>query len=79
MSSTVVPSGHQLLDRRPHLDPALGVEPRRRLVQEQDTRPCDEGRRDVEPPAHPTRVRLRRPVGRGHEVEPLEQLVACAR
>ena len=34
------PLGHQLPDYGPHPEPAAGVEPRRRLVQEQDPRPA---------------------------------------
>ena len=44
------------LDRVPERDPAAEVEPRRRLVEEQDRRPRDERGGEVEAAAHPARV-----------------------
>jgi hypothetical protein len=44
----------EFLDGLPHLDAPLGVEPGRRLVEEDDLRIPDEAHRDVEAAAHAT-------------------------
>jgi hypothetical protein len=44
----------EFLDGPPHLDARLGVEPGRRLVEEDDLRIPDEAHRDVEASAHAT-------------------------
>src|SRR5215472_17929537 len=43
-------------DDVPHLAPAAGIEPRRRLVKEEDGRQDDEGRGQVQPAAHTSRI-----------------------
>ena len=63
-------------DLLPHLGADLGVEPGRRLVEEQHLRVVDERHRDVQPPLHPARVAARDPVGRVRQPEALEQLAA---
>src|SRR5262249_19400085 len=62
------------LDRIPELDPAPDVEARRRLVEEQHGRPGDERSGEVEPPAHPARVRADEAAARVREVEGVEKL-----
>ena len=53
----------EFLDGLPHLDAPLGVEPGRRLVEEDHRRIPDEAHRDVETAAHATRIG-RRPCAR---------------
>src|SRR5215469_17196941 len=53
----------EFLDGLPHLDARLGVEPGRRLVEEDDRRIPDEAHRDVEAAAHATRIRRHLPRG----------------
>ena len=72
VSRRVVPSFDELADDVPHLQPAPGVEPGRRLVQEQDLRPADEARAEVQAPAHAARVGLGGPVRRVGQLEALE-------
>ena len=50
----------QPLDLAPQLGARLGVEARRRLVEEEHRRSVDEAERDVEPALHAAGVRLRR-------------------
>lgn len=64
----------EFLDDLPQLLPVARVEAGRRLVHEHHRRGDDERRRQVEAAAHPSGVRLRRPVGRVGEVEPFQQL-----
>ncbi len=64
----------QLPDGQPHVDPALGVEPGRRLVQEDDGRVAHQAHGDVEPAAHPTREGEHVAVGGLVEVELVQQL-----
>ena len=52
-----------------------GIEPGRRLVEEEDLRPVHESEREVEPPLHPARVRAHLAVGCRLEPHALEQLV----
>ena len=66
---------HLAADHVPHAEPAAGVEPRRRLVEEEEPRPPDERGGEVESPPHPARIRLRDAVARVLEVELGEQLV----
>ena len=65
----------EFLDGLPHLDAPLGVEPGRRLVEEDDLRIPDEAHRDVEAAAHATRIRRHLPRGRVGQREALEQLI----
>ena len=62
-------------DDVPHAEPAARVEAGRRLVQEQEPRPPDEGAAEVEPAAHAARVGLDDAVAGVGQVELLEQLV----
>ena len=54
----------QLLDDLPEVVAALGVETRRRLVEEEHGRVVHERRGEVEPAAHPARVRAGEAIGR---------------
>ena len=65
----------ELLDGLPHLEARLGVEPRRRFVEEDDRRVADQAHRDVEPAAHAARVRRCLAVPRLGEREAGEQVV----
>ena len=65
VSSTVVPSRDQLLDDRPQVLAALGVEPGGGLVEEEHRRAGHQGGGQVEAPAHAARVGLERR-GRRH-------------
>ena len=67
--------GDQLLHDLPHLTPAAWVQPRGRLVQEDQPRRADQRHRQVEPALHPAGVRLGATVRRVRELEPLQQLV----
>ena len=69
------PVGHERLDRLPQIQPRARVQARRRLVEEDHRRARDQCRRQVQPPAHPARVRLGHPSARLGEIEALEQLV----
>ena len=76
-------NGHALLVRQPldlgpHLRPRLGIEPGRRLVEEEHPRAVHQPGGDVELALHPARVRAHQPVGCVLEAEPPEQLV-CPR
>ena len=51
--------GDELADHVPHPEPAGGVEPGRRLVEEEHRRPGDQAGREVEAAAHPARVPFR--------------------
>ena len=74
MSSTVVPSGGDLVDERPELVAAAGIETGGRLVEQHHGRPADERGGEVEPAAHAAGVRAGAAVGGVDEVEPLEHL-----
>lgn len=50
-------AGGKFLDGRPHLNARLRIQPRRRLVKEQNRRIADEAHRDVKTPLHPARIR----------------------
>ncbi len=65
---------HLVADDLPHAEAAAGVEPGRRLVEEEQLRPADQRAREVEAPSHAARVRLRDPVGGAFEVERSQQL-----
>ena len=65
----------EFLDGLPHLDARLGVEPGRRLVEEDDRRIPDEAHRDVEAAAHATRVCRHLPRGRVGQRETIEQAI----
>ena len=52
----------------------LGVEARRRLVEEQDTGPMQQSQRDVQTSLHAAGIRLGRPVGGGRQPEALQRL-----
>ena len=76
---TVVPAPASERMTLPELLPAPGVEPGRRLVEEQHRRRHDEAEREVESPAHAAGVGAD-PRGRGiREVEALEQLGGARR
>ena len=47
-----VPLRGEFLDRLPHLDAGLGIEPVRRLIEEDDRRISDQAHGDVEATAH---------------------------
>ncbi len=73
--------GHTVLagqarDLLPQVRAALRVEPRGRLVEEQDARGVHERERQVEPALHPARVATNAAVGRVEQAHPLEQGVA---
>ena len=75
---------HLRPDHVPHAEAAARVEARRRLVEEEQARPADQRRGEVEPAPHPAGVRLRDAVGSRLEVELRQQLVGprprrCAR
>ena len=59
-------------DRVPELEPAAGVQPRRRLVQQQDPRPADEAGPEVEPAPHAARVGAHEAVGGVDEADLLQ-------
>ena len=65
----------EFLDGLPHLDAPLGVEPGRRLVEEDDRRIPDQAHRDVEAAAHATGIGRHLPRGRVGQREPIEQVV----
>ncbi len=60
----------------PHVGPALRVEPRRRLVEEDDGRLADQAHGDVESAAHPAGEGHQAAVGGLVEIERVEQ-VCC--
>ena len=62
-------------DLVPHRQPAGRVEAGGGLVEEQHLGPVDEGRGQVEPPLHPARVALERPVGGVDQLDQLQQLL----
>ena len=64
----------EVADNRPDLVAAARIEPRRRLVEEQDPRAREQARREVQAAAHTARVRTRRPIGRGGQVEAVEEV-----
>ena len=65
----------QPADLAPHLGARLGIEARRRLVEEQHGGLVQQPERDVELARHAARVGLGRPVGGRGQAEVLEQLV----
>ena len=68
---------HLAADHVPEAEAATGVEPGGGLVEEEQARSPDEGRREVEPPPHAARVGLRDAVARVVERELHEQLVGA--
>ena len=62
-------------DLVPDVGPALWIEPRRRLVEEEDPRAVDEREREVEPPLHAPGVARHLAVGRVDEPDSVEQLL----
>ena len=70
---------HQLLDGRPQVLAALGVEARGRLVEEEDGRVRHQRGGQVEAAAHAARVGLEHPVAGVGQPELLEQLVGPPR
>ena len=58
---------------------AFGVEPRGRLVQEQQLRVAEQGLRETEALAHALGVALDAPVGGGGQADALEQRAALRR
>ena len=66
-------AGHQLADDVPHADPAGGVEPGGRLVEEEHRRSGHEPGRQVETPPHAAGVTRQDAVGRIGQVELLEE------
>ena len=79
VSRTVQPSATRLADRVPHLAAGARVQAGGRLVEEDQRRPRDQARREVEPPAHAAGELRERPVGGLLEPELLEQAPAVAR
>ena len=69
---------HPVADDLPHAEPAARVEPGRRLVEEEQARPADQGAGEVEAAAHAAGVGLDDPVGGVGQGELLEQLVRAA-
>ena len=59
-----------------HRAARLGVEARRRLVEEEHARPVHERERQVEPALHPAGVAADLAIGRLGQADALEQLVA---
>ena len=78
VSRTVVPSRDQRPHRLPDLAASPRVQPGGRLVEEEHARSEDQPRGEIQPPAHPARVRRHRAVPRVREPEALEQLVRAA-
>ena len=72
------PVGHEFADDLPQVQAASRVESRRGLVQEQHRRPPHQARRQVEPAAHPSRVRLHLAMASLRKPEPLEELAGPA-
>src|SRR5204863_7458037 len=68
------PLAAKVADDRPDLVATPRIETRRRLVEEEHARLGEQAGREVEPPSHAARVRLRGPVGGVGELEALEQL-----
>ena len=64
-------------DDVPHPEPAARVETGRRLVEDEQPRPPDQGAGEVQPPPHPARVGLDDPVAGIDQLELLEQLVGA--
>ena len=62
----------EVADLLPHAGAGLRVEARRRLVEEQHSRPMDDPQADVEPALHAAGIRAGRPVSGGFEVEGCE-------
>ena len=75
VSSSVVPSCDEPAQHLPEIAAAARVEAGGRLVEEQHRRRGDEADREVEPPAHATRVRPHRPVGGVGDRELFQQFV----
>ena len=65
--------GAQPVDDIPQLQPAARVESRRRLVEEQHGRRDHQAGGEVEAPAHAAGIRAQRAVGRGRQLEHVEQ------
>jgi len=63
----------QLANNRPHAQTANWIKARGGFVEEQDLRPADQARRQVEPAQHPAGIRLGGPIGCVREVKPLQQ------
>src|SRR5262249_12542978 len=68
------PLGDERLDRVPEPDPTSDVETGRRFVEEEDRRPGDERRRQVEAPPHSARVGADQPAAGLVQIERGEQL-----
>ncbi len=64
-------AGDQFLDERPDIVARAWVQTRRRLVEEQDGRPGNQARTDIQTPTHPARVGLDQPVTSVDEIEAL--------
>ena len=71
---TVVPASRERADDVPQLPPAAGVEPGRRLVEEEHLGCDDEAEREVEAPPHAAGVGADALVGGIRQIEALEQL-----
>src|SRR4029077_700565 len=61
----------------PHPEPGAWVEPGRGFIVDQQARAADQGAREVEPAAHPARVRLDHPITGIHQVVLSEHLSAA--
>ena len=66
-------------DGVPHLVAAARVEPRRRLVEQQQPGRPHQGRPQVEPPPHAARVRLHQPAARLGQAHQLQDLLGRGR
>ena len=78
VSSSGRAAGDQLLDQRPHLEATAGIEPGRRLVEEQHRRGGDQAGGEIEPAPHAAGVGLDDAAGCVGQAEPLKKLVGAA-
>ena len=63
------PVPDETADDLPHPEPAARIEAGRRLIEEEQPRPADEGAAEVQPSPHAARIGLDHPVGGIVEVE----------
>src|SRR3954453_14776774 len=67
--------GGKLLHGLPHIDTALRIQPRRRLIEKDDRRAPDEAHRDVQAATHPARIGRAPPRAGVGQREALEEAV----
>src|SRR5260370_37378700 len=65
--------GHQVTDHLPHRESPARIKAGRRLIQEDDWGRHDQAGRQVETPAHASRVRLDEASGSFYEIKAFEQ------